>query len=69
MLEERLLSRREYPEQHVQYPAIRRLLGTEKAGQTIKMWARLGYGPPVGPSPRGWTRVSFALDPPPEKSS
>jgi len=42
----------EYPEQRGQYDAIRRLLGGRTEGQTVQMWARLGYGPPVGPAPR-----------------
>ena len=42
----------EYPEQRGQYDAIRRLLGARTEGQTVQMWARLGYGPPVGPAPR-----------------
>jgi hypothetical protein len=42
----------EYPEQRAQYAAVRRLLGVRQAGQTVQMWARLGYGPPVGPAPR-----------------
>jgi hypothetical protein len=42
----------EYPEQQAQYAAIRRLLGVRTEGQTVQMWARLGYGPPVGPAPR-----------------
>lgn len=42
----------EYPEQRTQYAAIRRLLGVQTEGQTVQMWGRLGYGPPVGPAPR-----------------
>jgi hypothetical protein len=42
----------EYPEQQAQYAAIRRLLGVGTEGQTVQMWGRLGYGPPVGPAPR-----------------
>jgi len=42
----------EYPEQAAPYAAIHRLLGAERPGQTVQMWARLGYGPPVGPAPR-----------------
>ena len=34
------------------YAAIRRLLDVQKEGQTVQMWGRLGYGPPVGPAPR-----------------
>ena len=42
----------EYPEQRTQYAALRRLLGVRTEGQTVQMWGRLGYGPPVGPAPR-----------------
>jgi hypothetical protein len=42
----------EYPEQQAQYAAIRRLLGVQREGQTVQMWGRLGYAPPVGPAPR-----------------
>ena len=42
----------EYPEQAGPYAAIHRLLGAEPARQTVQMWARLGYAPPVGPAPR-----------------
>jgi hypothetical protein len=42
----------EYPEQAGPYAAIHRLLGAERPGQTVQMWARLGYAPPVGPAPR-----------------
>jgi hypothetical protein len=40
----------EYPEQAVPYAAIHRLVGAP--GETVQMWARVGYGPAVGPSPR-----------------
>lgn len=44
----------EYPEQAEPYQAIRQLLGAGPH-ETVQMWARLGYGPAVGPSPRrGW---------------
>ena len=42
----------QYPEQAGPYTAIHRLLGAEPARQTVQMWARLGYAPPVGPAPR-----------------
>ena len=42
----------EYPEQQNHYQAIHRLCGADPATQTIQMWARVGYGPPVSPSPR-----------------
>jgi hypothetical protein len=42
----------EYPEQAQPHAAIRRLLGAAAPGQTVQMWARVGYAPPVGPAPR-----------------
>jgi hypothetical protein len=42
----------EYPEQAGPYAAIHRLLGAQPPGQTVQMWARLGYAPVVGPAPR-----------------
>ena len=42
----------EYPEQALHYAAIHRLLGAMPAPQTVQMWARLGQGPKVQPSPR-----------------
>ncbi len=42
----------EYPEQARPYAAIHRLLGAQPPRQTVQMWARLGYAPPVGPAPR-----------------
>ncbi len=42
----------EYPEQAQPYAAIRRLLNAPEPGQTIQMWARVGYAPPVEPAPR-----------------
>ena len=42
----------EYPEQAAPYAAIHRLLGAQPPGQTVQMWARLGFAPPVGPAPR-----------------
>lgn len=42
----------EYPEQREQHAAIHRLLGANTPGQTVQMWARLGYAPPVEPAPR-----------------
>lgn len=40
----------EYPEQAAPYAAIHRLVGAP--GETVQMWARLGHGPAIGPSPR-----------------
>jgi hypothetical protein len=42
----------EYSEQSDAYAAIHELLGADRPRQTVQMWARLGYGPRVGPSPR-----------------
>jgi hypothetical protein len=42
----------EYPEQAVPHAQIRRLLGAEAPGQTVQMWARVGFAPPAGPAPR-----------------
>lgn len=42
----------EYPEQARPYAAIHRALGAVQPGQTVQMWARLGFGPEVGPAPR-----------------
>ncbi len=40
----------EYPEQAAPYARIHELLAAP--GHTVQMWARLGHGPEVGPSPR-----------------
>jgi hypothetical protein len=42
----------EYPEQARPYAAIRQLLGAPAPAQTIQMWARVGFAPPVQPAPR-----------------
>jgi hypothetical protein len=42
----------EYPEQAGPYRRIHRLLDAEPGRQVVQMWARLGYGPAVGPAPR-----------------
>jgi hypothetical protein len=42
----------EYPEMREPYAAIHALAGASGAGQTVQMWARVGYAPAVGPSPR-----------------
>ncbi len=42
----------EYPEQKETYRAIHELASATSAGQTVQMWARLGFAAPVGPSPR-----------------
>lgn len=42
----------EYPEQARTHAQIRRLLGADAPGQTLQMWARVGYAPPVPPAPR-----------------
>jgi hypothetical protein len=41
----------EYPEQARPHADIRRLLDAQPA-ETVQMWARVGYAPPVGPAPR-----------------
>lgn len=42
----------EYPEQALTHAQIHRLLGADAPGQTLQMWARVGYAPPVPPAPR-----------------
>jgi hypothetical protein len=42
----------EYPEQAGPYAEIRALLTAPAPAQTIQMWARVGFAPAVGPSPR-----------------
>lgn len=42
----------EYPEQAQARAAIHRLLGATAPQQTVQMWARVGYAPPVDPAPR-----------------
>lgn len=42
----------EYAEQKVPYQEIHKLTGATQPGQTLQMWARVGYGAPIGPSPR-----------------
>ena len=42
----------EYPEQAGPYAQIHALLGAAAPQQTVQMWARLGYGPAIGPAPR-----------------
>jgi hypothetical protein len=42
----------EYPEQAQPYAAIHALLQARPPRDTVQMWARLGYAPAVGPSPR-----------------
>lgn len=42
----------EYPEQQVPYTDIHRLCGAAATGQTLQMWARVGYAPAVPPAPR-----------------
>jgi hypothetical protein len=40
----------EFPEMAALYDRVHRMLAPD--GGTVQMWARLGYGPTVGPSPR-----------------
>ena len=44
----------EYDEQKAPYEAIHQMLGAGLAphGQTVQMWARLGFGPDIEPAPR-----------------
>jgi hypothetical protein len=42
----------EYPEQRETYARIHRLVDAPAPSNTVQMWMRLGYAPPVGPSPR-----------------
>jgi len=42
----------EYPEQAQPYREIHRLAEAMQPGQTVQMWARVGYAPAVGPAPR-----------------
>ena len=42
----------EYAEQARPYADIHRLLGASVPGQTVQMWARVGFAPPVEPAPR-----------------
>jgi len=42
----------EYPEQAQPYREIHRLTEATQPGQTVQMWARVGYAPAVRPAPR-----------------
>jgi hypothetical protein len=42
----------EYPEQRQAYADIHALVGAARPGQTVQMWARVGYAPAVPPAPR-----------------
>ncbi len=42
----------EYREQAGPHADIRRLLGADGPAQTVQMWARVGFAPPVVPAPR-----------------
>jgi hypothetical protein len=42
----------EYPEQAAPYAAIHGLLDAPAPEQTVQMWARVGFAPPVEPAPR-----------------
>ena len=42
----------EYPEQARPYAAIRHLVAAAAPVQTVQMWARVGFAPPVQPAPR-----------------
>ncbi len=42
----------EYPEQARPHAEIHALVQAAQPQQTVQMWTRLGYAPPVAPSPR-----------------
>ncbi len=42
----------EYPEQQKPYEEIHVQVGATRPGQTVQMWARVGYAPAVSPAPR-----------------
>jgi len=42
----------EYPEQKAPYAQIHKMLDARRPGQTVQMWARVGYAPAVEPAPR-----------------
>jgi len=42
----------EYPEQQIPYTDIHNLLDAPRPSYTVQMWARVGYGPQIGPAPR-----------------
>jgi hypothetical protein len=42
----------EYPEQKVPYAEIHHLAGATQPGNTVQMWARVGFAPEVEPAPR-----------------
>jgi hypothetical protein len=42
----------EYPEQQASYKEIHNLLDAPTPGYTVRMWARLGYGPQIEPAAR-----------------
>jgi hypothetical protein len=42
----------EYAEQAQPYAEIHRLLDVPQPQQTVQMWARVGFAPPVPPAPR-----------------
>jgi hypothetical protein len=50
----------EYPEQAGPHAEIRRLLDAPQPAQTVQMWARVGYAPPVGPAPRRGLQAHIA---------
>ena len=50
----------EYPEQANPYVDVRRLLDAPAPAQTVQMWARVGFAPPVGPAPRRGVAAALA---------
>jgi len=50
----------EYPEQQGPYGEIHNLLNAPFPRYTVQMWARLGYGPQIGPAPRRGLEAQIA---------
>lgn len=42
----------EYPEQAKPYADVRALLDASSSAQTVQMWTRVGFAPPIEPAPR-----------------
>ena len=42
----------EYAEQQKPYADIHALAGATAPGETVQMWVRVGYAPPIEPAPR-----------------
>jgi hypothetical protein len=50
----------EYPEQAAGYRQIHQLAGATAPGETVQMWARVGFAPPVSPAPRRGVEAHLA---------